>query len=53
MTAQEIAVEAALAAFTALAKYLAGNGKDPRAELEAAFAAGDIAADAAENEKFG
>lgn len=50
---ESIAIDAALAAFTALAKYLSSKGKDPKAELEAAYAAGDIAADAAEAAKFG
>lgn len=50
---EDIALNAALAAFTALAKYLSSKGKDPKAELEAAYAAGDIAADAAEAAKFG
>lgn len=53
MTAEEILIDAALASFIAAAKFLTAAGKDPKAELEAAYAAGDIAADTAENAKFG
>lgn len=53
MTVEDIALAAARSLLIELAKYLASAGVDPRAELNAAYAAGDIAADAAEKLKFG